>query len=82
MQFPHVQKWHEQMQQRPAVIRGIDVPVRTGDVREVRKNPENFEAYVALNNNWATAGTPSEKAGRPVKNGTKQAASGKRWGLV
>ena len=56
------------MQQRPGVMRGIDVPVKTGDVQEVRSTPETFKAYVAQNSNWAKAGTPSETlAGAPVE---------------
>lgn len=59
------------MQQRAGVMRGIDVPVKTGDVTEVRRTPENLKAYVAQNSDWAQAGTPSEKtAGVPVANGT------------
>ena len=58
------------MQQRPAVTRGIDVPVKTGDVREVRKTPETLKAYLAQNEKWAKSGTPAEKAGLPTDSGT------------
>jgi hypothetical protein len=60
-EFPTLEKWHQRMNERPAVVRGTDVPLKTGDLKQVQADPENFKAYLARNTRWAQVGTPLEK---------------------
>ena len=48
------------MNERPGVLKGTDIPIKTGDLKKVKEDPENFKAYLARNTRWAQVGTPLE----------------------
>jgi glutathione S-transferase len=58
--FPALQKWLETIQQRPAVIKGVDVPEKF-EMKEKMQSKEGEEAFAKHHSAWVMQGMKEDK---------------------
>lgn len=53
--YPHVKAWLQNIQERPAVEKGVNVPEKF-EMKEAMKTKEGEEEYAKHHSNWVIAG--------------------------
>jgi glutathione S-transferase len=58
--FPALQSWLETIQQRPAVVKGVDVPEKF-EMKEKMRSKEGEEAFAKHHSAWVMQGMKDDK---------------------
>lgn len=53
--YPHVKAWLQNIQERPAVEKGVNIPEKF-EMKEAMKTKEGEEEYAKHHSNWVIAG--------------------------